>query len=152
MFGTPSQKDVSSLHMLAICDLLDVRLTWAYYYSRFIVDGILYHSDASNRLEMRNNSTVQLQDGKVCSILNLVTSEHSNNPKTCCVLVRELVKTGRQMCRDTRLKIGSRFVFEVSETNIVYAVHADSLKCKCVRVDSKDKVYVIPLPNNVERD
>ena len=34
----------------------------------------------------------------------------------------------------------------------VFAVHPQSLEHKCVTVKSKDKMYVIPLPNNVERD
>ncbi len=34
----------------------------------------------------------------------------------------------------------------------VFAVHPQSLKWKCVIIRSKDKLYVIPLPNNIERD
>jgi len=34
----------------------------------------------------------------------------------------------------------------------VFPVHPHSLKWKCVIIRSKDKLYVIPLPNNIERD
>ncbi len=34
----------------------------------------------------------------------------------------------------------------------VFAVHPQSLKLKCVIIRSKDKLHVIPLQNNIERD
>jgi len=34
----------------------------------------------------------------------------------------------------------------------VFAVHPQSLKWKCAIIRSKDQLYVIPLPNNIERD
>ena len=68
------------------------------------------------------------------------------------VVVKELVRSGRQLCRDVQLNISSTFMHEVSESNEVYAVHAKSVKGKCVMIKSKDKTYAILLPNNVERD
>lgn len=55
-------------------------------------------------------------------------------------------------CRDAQLNILSTFINEVSHSHYVFAVHPQSLKRKCVMVKSKYKMYVIPLPNNVERD
>lgn len=147
VFGKPVQKDVSVLHMLEIEELLGVRVRQASYYNRFIVNGILYHSDTNNRLQKRNNSIVQLQDGSLVRILSLVVSSAIH-----CVLVKEILKSGRQLCRDTTLKIASSFMYEVSECNNMYAIHPESLKCKCVMIKSREKVYVIPLPNNIERD
>lgn len=69
-----------------------------------------------------------------------------------CILVEELAKTGGKGCRDSQLNISSTFIDEVSHTHDVFAVHPQSLKHKCVMVKSKDKMYVIPLPNKVERD
>lgn len=69
-----------------------------------------------------------------------------------CVLVKELAKSRGKVRRDVQLNISSTFVNEVSHTNNVFAVHPHSLKRKCVMVKSKDKMYVIPLPNNVESD
>ncbi len=68
------------------------------------------------------------------------------------VLVKELQKGGRKLYRDTTLNIASSFMYEVSEGNNVYAIQPESLKCKCIMIKSRDKVYVIPLPNNIERD
>jgi len=69
-----------------------------------------------------------------------------------CVLVKELAKSGGKLCRDAQLNISSTFIYEVSHTNNVFAVPPQSLKRKCVLIRSKDKLYVIPLPNNMERD
>ena len=147
VFGKSVQTDVSVLHMLAIDDLLGVRVKQASYYNRFIVNGILYHSDTNSRLQKRINSVVELQNGTLVTIVGLVVSG-----ATHCVLVKELVKSGRKLCRDTTLNIASSFVYEVSKCNIVYAIHPESLARKCVMVESREKVYVIPLPNNIERD
>ena len=148
VFGKSVQTDVSVLHMLGIDDLLGVGVKQASYYNRFIVNGILYHCDTNSRLQKRINSVVELQNGTLVRIVSLVVSG-----ATHCVLVKELVKSGRKLCRDTTLNIASSFASSlVSECNIVYAIHPESLACKCVMVESREKVYVIPLPNNIERD
>ena len=104
-------------------------------------------TDTNSRLQKRINSVVELQNGTLVTIVSLVVSG-----ATHCVLVKELVKSGRKLCRDTTLNNASSFVYEVSECNIVYAIHPESLARKCVMVESREKVYVIPLPNNIERD
>nr|XP_055061257.1 uncharacterized protein LOC129444550 [Misgurnus anguillicaudatus] len=147
VFAKSVQTDVSVLHMLGIEDLLGVRVKQAYYYNRFIVKGILYHSDTNHCLQKRINSVVELQNGTLVRIVNLVVSG-----VTHCVLVKELVKSGRKLCRNTTLNIASSFVYQVSECNIVYAIHPESLTRKFVMVKCREKVYVIPLPNNIERD
>ena len=147
VFGKSVHTGVSVLHMLAIDELLGVRVRQACYYNRFIVNGILYHSDTNNRLQKRNNSVVELQNGSLVRILSLVVSGAIH-----CVLVKELLKSGRKLCRDTTLNIASSFIFEVSKSNNMYAIHPESLTGKCVMIKSREKVYVIPLPNNIERD
>lgn len=62
------------------------------------------------------------------------------------------VKTDGQLCKDSQLNIASSFMSEVSESRNVYAVPMDLFHRKCVLIQSRDKQYVIPLPNNVERD
>lgn len=76
----------------------------------------------------------------------------SSTSTNFCILVKELAKSGGKVCRDAQLNIFSTFINEVSHTHNVFAVHPQSLERKCVMVKSKDKMYVIPLPNNVERD
>ncbi len=74
VFGKPVQKDVSVLHMLEIDKLLGVRVRQASYYTCFIVNGILYHSDTKSHLQKRKNSVVELQDGSLVRIQSLVVS------------------------------------------------------------------------------
>lgn len=69
-----------------------------------------------------------------------------------CALLKEVMKTGRQLCRDGELNIASTFMSEVSESKDVYAVPTDLFYRKCVLIQSRDKRYVIPLQCNVERD
>lgn len=69
-----------------------------------------------------------------------------------CVLVKELKKTGRQLCRDSQLNITSTFVSEILESKNICAVPTDLFYRKCVFIQSRAKEYVIPLPNNIERD
>lgn len=156
----PAQDNISVRNMLAIEQLLGVRVSKCWHYNRFIVNGILYHSD-SNRLQKRNNSIVELRDGMLCKIKSLVAFRprctHGNVTtcacmRMCCVLVKELVKTRRQMCRDIQLNISSSFVHEISESDNIIAVHAQSFNRKCVLIELRDNAFVIPLPNNVERD
>lgn len=147
VFGKTVQKDISVLHMLEIEKLLGVRVKQASYYTRFIVNGILYHSDTKSRLQKRKNSVVELQDGSLVKILSLVVSGGLH-----CILVQELQKRGRRLYKDTILNIASTFIYEVSESNSVYAIPSEALKCKCIIIKSREKLYVIPLPNNIERD
>lgn len=64
-----------------------------------------------------------------------------------------LNKSGGKVCRGVQLNtVYPPFITEVSCTNNVFAVHPESLQHKCVMVISKDKMHIIPLPNNVERD
>lgn len=72
--------------------------------------------------------------------------------KKCCVVVQNLEKSRRALCRDIQLNISSKFVYEVSENSYVYAVNTDSFKIKCLMVKLQDSTFVIPIPNNVERD
>lgn len=69
-----------------------------------------------------------------------------------CVLVRELKNTSKLLCRDSELNITSCFVSEVLQSNNVCAVPTDLFYRKCVLIEAKAKNYVIPLPNNIERD
>lgn len=101
---------------------------------------------------------VQLNDGTFCEIMPLVNFRSKDGVSSAsttnsyCVLVKELAKRGGQVCRDVQLNISSTLITEVSHTNNVFAVHPQSLQRNCVMVRSKDKMYVIPLPNNVEGD
>ncbi len=128
-------------------------------YSRFLIGETLYHAEGYSRLKKINNYIAGLKDGTLCKVLSLVSFETDRNSasesdggKKCCVVVQNLVKSRRPLCRDIQLNISSKFMYEVSETNHVYAVNTDSFKRKCVMVKLQDSTFVIPLPNNVERD
>lgn len=129
-----------------------------FFYDRFICSSVFFHSYNNTTLKKRNNSVVQLSDGTLCEIMTLValTSDDGTSSASTtngfCVLVKELSKSGRKVCRDIKLNISSTFINEVSHTNNVFVVHPQSLKRKCIMVKSKDKMYVIPLPNTIERD
>lgn len=156
-FGCPNWERTSVLQRLAIEDLLNVTAYSGLFYNRFISNGVLYHSYHNKTIIKRDNSVVQLNDGTLCKIMSLAAFKADGRAadtttNMSCVLVKELAKSGRQLCRDIQLNISSSFVSEVSDTNNVFAVHAHSIRRKCVMVRSRDKMYVIPLPNNVERD
>ncbi|XDV23432.1 hypothetical protein PO909_028010 [Leuciscus waleckii] len=153
VFGNPHPVTIPVRHMLAIQDLFDVRVQQCLYYERFIIDGVLYHTETNKRLQKRNNSVVELTDGTLCKILSIVAfNSEGCNEQISCVLVKELCRTARPLCRDSDLRISSKFIHEVKESNTIYAVHTQSLKRKCVMIKLKDKMYVVALPNNIERD
>lgn len=153
VFGSSHLVTIPIRHMLAIEELFGMRVHQGLYYDRFLIDGVLYHTETSTRLQKRNNSVVELADGTLCKILSIVAFNPTGcNVQMSCVLVKELCKSGRQICRDSNLKIFSKFIHEVKVSNTIYAVHTQSLKRKCVMIELKDKMYVIALPNNVERD
>lgn len=66
------------------------------------------------------------------------------------VLVKELKKTDH-IWKDVQLKISCRFITEVLRTSNVFAVDPLSLKRKCVMFEVLSKLFVIPLPNKIER-
>lgn len=153
VFGNSNPVNIPVRHMLAIEELFGVRVEQCLYYDRFLVDSVLYHSETYTRLQKRNNSVVELADGTLCKILRVVAFHTAGcNAQQSCVLVKELCRSGSQMHRDADLKISSRFVNEVTESNTIYAVHPQSLKRKCVMINVKQNTYVVALPNNIERD
>lgn len=158
VFG-PASDTVRASHVLAIEEINGGIVYNCSSYSRFLIGETLYHAEGSRRLQKRNNSIAELKDGTVCKVLGLVSYESDNNRasdtdsgKHCCVIMQKLEKSRRPLCRDIQLNISSKFVYEVSETYCVYAVNTDSLKRKCVMVNLQNNTFVIPLPNNVERD
>ncbi|XP_076851814.1 uncharacterized protein LOC143508558 [Brachyhypopomus gauderio] len=151
VFGTPCHGKLSALQTIAIKNLLGVTVRHCECYHRFIIKGILYHSSSNRGLKKRINSTVELQDGRLCRILSMVVFKRQHLSMHC-VLVKELMKTSRQLCRDGQLNIASTFVSEVLESKNVYAVPTELFYRKAVLVQSRGNEYVIPLPNNVERD
>lgn len=54
-----------------------------------------------------------------------------------CVLVKELAKSTRKVHRDSNMNITSWYIQKVSENNNVFAVHVNSLKKKCVMVQTR---------------
>lgn len=153
VFGNPHPVTIPVRHMLAIEDLFDVRVKQCLYYERFIINGVLYHTETNTRLQKRNNSVVELADGTLCKIRSIVAfNPEGCNAQMSCVLVKELCRTARHLCRDSDLKISSKFIHEVIESNTIYAVHTQSLKRKCVMIELQEKMYVVALPNNIERD
>lgn len=91
--------------MLAIENLFRVRIQQCPYCNRFLVDNVLYHSETNRRLKKRNNSVVELADGTLCKILSIVAFNLvGGDAKMNCVLVKELCRSGRQLCRDSDLK------------------------------------------------
>ncbi|KAK0141862.1 hypothetical protein N1851_020460 [Merluccius polli] len=136
----PKKVSTSVLQRMAIECLIGVTVHSGLFYDRFICSSVVYHSYNNTTLKKRNNSVVQLNDRTFCEVMTLVafTSDDgaSSTSTNFCILVKELAKSGGK----------------VSHTHNVFAVHPQSLERKCVMVKSKDKMYVIPLPNNVERD
>lgn len=151
VFGNSNPVNVPVRHMLAIEELFGVRVEQYLYYDRFLVGHVLYHSETYTRLQKRN-SVVELADGTICKILRIVAFYTAGCNTQSCVLVKELCRSRSQIYRDADLKISSRFVNEVTESNTIYAVHSQALKRKCVMINVKQKMYVIALPNNIERD
>ncbi len=51
VFGNPHPVNVPVGHMLAIEDLFGGRVQQCLYHSRFLVNSVLYHSEANTRLQ-----------------------------------------------------------------------------------------------------
>lgn len=151
VFGKPCHGTLSPSQSSAVKNLLGVTVSQCVFYHRFIVKGILYHSSSYTNLKKRINSTVELMDGRLCRILSMLVFR-LHHVSMHCVLVRELKNTGKLLCRDSELNITSYFVSEVLQSNNVCAVPTDLFYRKCVLIEAKAKNYVIPLPNNIERD
>lgn len=85
------------------------------------------------------------------SCCNYLGTREKPNALCCrCIVVQKLVKSRRPLCRDIKLNISSKFVYEVTENNDVCAVNTDSFKRKCVMVKLQDSTFIMALPNNVE--
>lgn len=157
-FGCPKKGRTSVLQRMAIQQFTGDTVHLGFFYNRFVCSSVVYHSYNNTTLKKRNNSVVQLSDGTFCEIMTLVAYTSVDEPSSAsttnrfCVLVKELARSRRQVHRDVQLNISCTFLTEVCHTNNVFAVHPQSLDHKCVMVWSKDKMYVSPLPNNIERD
>lgn len=157
VFG-PHSDTVSASHVFAIEELNGGIVCNCTSYTRFIIGETLYHAEDNTRLKKINNSITELKDGTLCKVLSLVSYETVTSAsdidvgKKCCVVVQNLEKSRRALCRDIQLNISFKFVYEVSENSYVYAVNTDSFKIKCLMVKLQDSTFVIPIPNNVERD
>lgn len=152
-FGQPKIQSTSVLQRMAIEHFTGLSINYALFYDRFTCSGGLYHSYHNTTLKKRNNSVAQLNDGRYCEIVALVdySSENSvcENPGAC-VLVKELRKSEDNIWGDAKLKISSAFIMKVSKTNNVFAADPLSLTRKCVMFGTLNKMFVIPLPNNIE--
>lgn len=161
-FGHPPlQENIPASHRLAIVKLCGNLSNCFWYYRRFLVDGALYHSQTYDRIKKRFNSAVYLKDGQLCLINNLVVFKQKcahQNPgycacaKYCCILVEELAKSNRLLCKDSQINVQSDFIHEVRKTGKLSSIWPDMIKVKCVVVETTDKLYVTPLPNPYERD
>lgn len=133
VFSNPSVQ-----HMLAIEELLCLRVSKCSYYNWFIVKGILCHSEV-NQLQKRNNSIVELRNGMLYKIRSLVAFKPHNVHMTIhlhvhvlcavCWLVNLSIQEG--YCADSQFNISSTFVHYISESDNIIAVHAHHFKIKC---------------------
>lgn len=68
-FGHPPLQDsIASSYWLAISKLCGDPSNCFWSYNRFLIDGVLYHSQKCERLKKRYNSAVYLKDGTFCLI------------------------------------------------------------------------------------
>lgn len=157
----PCQEEVPDSHRLAIDELCGNISNSFWYYKRFLVDGVLYHSQTYDRLKKRTNCAVSFKDDQLGLINNMVVFKQNcahENPaycactKHCCVLVEELSKSSRPFCKDSQINVESTFIHEVRKTGNLSAIWPDTITLKCVIVETVDKLYVTPLPNQYERD
>ncbi|XP_030231849.1 uncharacterized protein LOC115557858 isoform X3 [Gadus morhua] len=161
-FGHPPiQESIKMLYRLALAKLCGNLSNCFWSYNRFLVDGVLYHSQNYDRLKKRYNSAVCLKDGTFCLVTDLVVfkqvcshqiSAFCSCAKLCCVLVKVLSKSHRPVCKDSQINVQSTFMYQVKKTETVNAVWPDMIKTKCVLVETDDAVSITPLPNPYERD
>ncbi|XP_038150334.1 uncharacterized protein LOC119789497 isoform X2 [Cyprinodon tularosa] len=161
-FGNPTmQKSIKISYRLAIAKLCGNLSNCFWSFNRFLVNGVLYHSQKYDKLKKRYNSAVCLKDGTLCLTNDLVIFKQKCSheisalcscTKMCCVLVEVLAKLDRPVCKDSQINIQSTFLFEVKKTETVNAVWPDMLLTKCVLVERDDALYITPLPNAFERD
>ena len=152
VFGKATGVQVNVLQKLAIRNLLGVTVESCLLYHRFIINGTLFHSSDSKLLQKKNNSIVELDDGTLCKIVAMAVIE-SENQQMSCVLVKGLEKAPNPLHRDSSLNISSsRWIHEVSQSNNTFAVRAESIKSKCVMLETREKLFVISSPNKFERD
>ncbi|XP_038148166.1 uncharacterized protein LOC119788091 isoform X2 [Cyprinodon tularosa] len=160
-FGNPTmQKSIKISYRLAIAKLCGNLSNCFWSFNRFLVSGVLYHSQKYDKLKKRYNSAVYLKDGTLCLINDLVIFKQKCSheisalcscTKMCCVLVEVLAKLDRPVCKDSQINIQSTFLFEVKKTETVNAVWPDMLLTKCVLVERDNALYITPLPNACER-
>ena len=161
-FGHPPlQENISVSYRLAIAKLCGSLSDCFWSYSRFLVDGALYHNQKYDRLKKRYNSAVCLKDNTLCLINDLIIFKQKcahQSPaycactKHCCVLVELLAKSSRPLCKDSQINVQSTFIHEVKNTGNISAIWPDMIMIKCVVVETDDKLCIIPLPNPFERD
>ena len=164
-FGHPPMRaNVTNRHAIEnLCGSGGNRFTvgdcfWSY--RRFLIDGVLYHSETYERLKKRSNNAACLNDGTLCLLGDLVvfkiSCEHQS-PATCvcekhsCILVEMLKTHRRPLCKDSQVGVESSFINVVEKTGNVCAIWPNMVQKKCVLVEV-DQLYVIPLPNVYERD
>ncbi|XP_076844425.1 uncharacterized protein LOC143489348 [Brachyhypopomus gauderio] len=161
VFGKPSaQASISVIDRIAVEHLVGLKISPRWHYSRFVVNDVLFHS-AGKKMVKRNNSVVRLDNGMICAIKGLITFKveciHGSSAdcdcrQECCVVVKELKKLPRTLCRNSELQISSTFVYEVEESDNVIAIYPKTLRNKCIVVSVRENTFIIPLPNPFERD
>lgn len=161
-FGYPVVQNCFKIsYRLAIEKLCGNLSNCFWSYNRFLLNGVLCHSQNYDRLKKRYNSAVCLKDGTLCLIVDLIVfkqacfhqiSAFCSCAKLCCVLVEVLAKSDRPVCKDSQINVQSTFIYEVKKTETVIAVWPVMIKTKCVLVETENAVYITPLPNPYERD
>lgn len=137
----PFQENITTSSRLAISKLCGNLSNCFWSYSRFLVNGVLYHTQKYDRLKKRYNSAAYLKDGTFCLINDFFKQMCAHQSpaycactKHCCALVEVLVKSStssRPLCKDAQINVESIFVHEVRKNGTISAIWPDRIKMCC---------------------
>ncbi|XP_039309929.1 uncharacterized protein LOC120358747 [Solenopsis invicta] len=143
------------LEKLSIQALINTNIeTNAKSYSRFMYNGVFYHSNSYDKMYKRNNSVIRTYLGEFMTITRiiLVFSETGNNSFV-------IVGTSFQILPDKVLCSHSNFSsasysYAVRQTNNIVTLLPEQITNKCILLpgDDDERKYIILLVNNVETD
>lgn len=131
----------------------DVNVT-AQSYRRLVLKGTVYHASFYEALTVRNNSIVQLRNGRFLSISRFVMVElMESGERKCIVIGDEFDLINDTLCQDRELNISSDSLVHVCRrTNRTSCVLPQNVSRKCVLIPYANSDCIVPLVNLVERD
>lgn len=156
LFGKPTMIKLSPPEKIAVTNFLAEDIGQdVFSYHRFIFKSKLFHVEGYERMIRRTNNVVLISNGDVITISHAILIKTISTNQTKCILIgKKMYNCNEIFCEYRSLRITSEMFASVMETTPEYVAFFPNMICdKCVVVPKhRNKFYVYPLVNSIERD